>query len=45
VHRTANLLNKLPKGQQAKAKAALHEIWMAENRATAEQAFDQFLTN
>ena len=44
VHKTANVLNKLPKGQQAKAKAALHEIWMAEGRATAEQAFDHFLT-
>lgn len=44
VHKTANVLNKLPKGQQAKAKAALHEIWMAESRATAEQAFDHFLT-
>ena len=43
VHKTANVLNKLPKGQQAKAKAALHEIWMAENRAAAEQAFDHFL--
>jgi len=44
VHKTANVLNKLPKGQQAKAKAALHEIWMAESLAAAEQAFDQFLT-
>ena len=44
VHKTANVLNKLPKSQQAKAKADLHEIWMAESRATAEQAFDHFLT-
>ena len=44
VHKTANVLNKLPKGQQAKAKAALHEIWMAENRAAAEQAYDHFMT-
>ena len=44
VHKTANVLNKLPKGQQAKAKAALHEVWMAESRAKAEQAFDRFLT-
>jgi putative transposase len=43
VHKTANVLNKLPKGQQAKAKNALHEIWLAESRAQAEQAFDQFL--
>jgi transposase-like protein len=44
VHKTANVLNQLPKGQQAKAKAALHEIWMAESRAAAEQAFDHFMT-
>ena len=44
VHKTANVLNKLPKGQQGKAKAALHEVWMAESRAKAEQAFDRFLT-
>jgi transposase-like protein len=44
VHKTANVLNQLPKGQQAKAKAGLHEIWMAESRAAAEQAFDHFLT-
>ena len=44
VHKTANVLNKLPKGQQAKAKSALHEIWMAESRAAAEQAFDHFLS-
>lgn len=44
VHKTANVLNQLPKGQQAKAKAALHEIWMAESRAAAEQAFDRFMT-
>jgi putative transposase len=44
VHKTANVLNKLPKGLQAKAKADLHEIWMAESRTAAEQAFDHFLT-
>jgi putative transposase len=30
VHKTANVLNKLPKSQQPKAKRALQEIWMAE---------------
>jgi transposase-like protein len=44
VHKTANVLNKLPKSQQAKAKADLHEIWMAESRADGEQAFDHFLS-
>ena len=41
VHKTANMLNKLPKRVQTKAK--LHEIWMAETRKDAEQAFDVFL--
>ncbi|MBI3808708.1 MAG: IS256 family transposase [Nitrospirae bacterium] len=43
VHKTANVLNKLPVGQQAKAKEALHQIWMAECRVDAEAAFDLFL--
>jgi transposase-like protein len=43
VHKTANVLNKLPKTLQAKAKRALHEIWMAETRADAEAAFDAFI--
>jgi transposase-like protein len=43
VHKTANVLNKLPKGLQAKAKRALHEIWMAETRREAEAAFDAFV--
>ena len=42
-HKSANVLNKLPKGLQAKAKADLNDIWMAETRAAAEQAFDNFL--
>jgi len=43
VHKTANVLNKLPKGLQAKAKQALHEIWMAESREEAEKAMDAFI--
>jgi putative transposase len=42
-HKTANVLNKLPQGLQAKAKAELNDIWMAAGRAAAEQAFDRFL--
>jgi putative transposase len=44
VHKTANVLNCLPKGLQAKGKEALHQIWMAESRVDADQAFDQFLS-
>ena len=43
VHKTANVLNKLPKGQQPKAKRALQEIWMAETSKDAEAAFDAFI--
>src|SRR5512134_2575480 len=42
-HKTVNVLNYLPRTLQPKAKAALHEIWMAETRAQAQRAFDQFL--
>jgi transposase-like protein len=42
-HKKANVLNYLPKGLQAKAKAQLNEISMAESRAAADQAFDHFL--
>jgi putative transposase len=43
VHKTMNVLNKLPKSIQPKAKADLKEICMAEGRADAEKAFDRFL--
>ncbi len=43
VHKTANVLNYLPKAVQPKAKRALQEIWMAEDRASAHKAFDGFL--
>ncbi|MCP3914877.1 MAG: IS256 family transposase [bacterium] len=42
-HKTANVLNKLPKGEQPRAKAALQEIWMAGAKATAEKAFALFI--
>jgi len=43
VHKTANILNKLPKSSQPKAKQALHEIWQAEKKENAEKAFDLFI--
>ncbi len=43
VHKTANVLNKLPRSLQAKAKRALQDIWMAETRQDAEAAFDGFI--
>ena len=43
VHKTGNVLNKLPKSQQTKAKNRLHAIWMAETRQDAHVAFDAFV--
>lgn len=40
VHKTANVLNKLPKSLQPKVKASLHDIWMAETKGDANKAFD-----
>jgi putative transposase len=38
VHKTANVLDKMPKSVQPAAKADLREIWTAPERATAEGA-------
>ncbi len=43
VHKTANVLNNMPKSVQPKAKGDIHEIWQAETKADAETALDHFL--
>jgi len=43
VHKTANILNKLPKSLQKKAKEALHQIWMAPDKTEAQLYFDDFI--
>lgn len=43
VHKTANVLNKMPKSQQPKAKQRLHEIYLAETFKEAGEAFDFFV--
>ena len=43
VHKTANVLDKLPKRLQPEAKEKLHDIWMAAMRSDAVKAFDLFL--
>jgi len=43
VHKTANVLDKLPKSVQPKVKSALHEIYLAETRDSAHKAFDSTL--
>tara|TARA_B110000902_G_scaffold211902_1_gene242795 strand:+ start:98 stop:1357 length:1260 start_codon:yes stop_codon:yes gene_type:complete len=45
VHKTANVLNKVPKSMQPKIKANLQDIWMAESRDSANKAYDLFVKN
>ena len=44
VHKTVNVLNKLPKHLQPKAKRDLQQIWMASTREHAARACEAFLT-
>ena len=43
MHKTGNILNKLPKSLQGKAKSQIQQIWMAESKANAEKALNHFL--
>ena len=43
VHKTANVLDKMPKRLQPEAKDKLHQIWMAPGRKQAHDAFDLFV--
>jgi transposase-like protein len=43
VHKTANVLDKLPKRLQPEAKDKIHQIWMAPTKVDADQAFDLFV--
>jgi putative transposase len=42
VHKTADILNKLPKSLQPAAKQNIHAVWMAENRKEAEENCKKF---
>ena len=42
-HKMGNVLDKLPKSQQGKAKSMLQEIWMSSTREDAYKAFDEFV--
>jgi putative transposase len=44
VHKTANVLDKLPEKLQPEAKERLHAIWQAVTRKDAETAFERFIT-
>jgi transposase-like protein len=43
VHKTANVLDKLPKRLQPGAKEKIHQIYLADTRQHAGEAFDLFL--
>ncbi|MCK5200501.1 MAG: IS256 family transposase [Spirochaetales bacterium] len=43
VHKTANILDKLPKSVQPKAKSLIHEIYMAPTKEDAVEAYNHFV--
>ena len=43
VHKTANVLDKMPKRTQASAKRKIHDMYMAETKENALEAFDEFM--
>ena len=43
VHKTANILDKMPKSVQSKAKTRIHDIYMAPTRKEALKAYQEFL--
>ena len=42
VHKTANILDKMPKSVQTRAKSMIHEIYMAATRVAAMEAYEKF---
>jgi len=43
VHKTANVLDKMPRSVQGHAKTRIHDMYMADTRANALKAYDEFL--
>jgi len=43
VHKTANILNKLPKGAQPTAKKHIHNIWQSETKEDAIKEYELFV--
>lgn len=43
VHKTANILDKLPKSVQSKSKSMIHDMYMAETKADALKAYEHFI--
>jgi transposase-like protein len=44
VHKTANVLDKLPKNQQGKAKELIHQMYLADTYEDALKQYDRFMT-
>jgi len=44
VHKTANILDKMPKGVQGRAKQRIHDMYLAETKEEALKAYREFLT-
>ena len=42
-HKTANVLDKMPKSIQSRAKSMIHDIYLAETKVSADKAFDAFI--
>ena len=45
VHKTANILDKMPKSVQGKAKQLIHQMYLAPTRNAALAAYDQFISS
>lgn len=45
VHKTVNVLDKMPKSVQGKAKSMLHQMWQAPTKQKAVAAYEHFLTS
>jgi putative transposase len=45
VHKTANILDKMPKGVQSRAKTRIHDMYQAETKEDALKAYDAFLAD
>jgi putative transposase len=43
VHKTANVLDRMPKSIQSKAKSMIHEMYMAATKQSALKAYDHFI--
>ena len=45
VHKTANILDKMPKSVQGRAKQLIHEMYLSPTRKAALATYDQFITS